>query len=242
MVVIVTGCRDGNLTIPSEPPVACFEAELIPGECAIAYDVVYSAACSSDDVTATDRLVVRWDFNVDGSWDTDFGVISEPVTRPHQRTYNSQFFFVAAEVRDDGGNSTTTTQTVRYPNSFVVPDLIAWSIRALTGEYRSAPTDTVTAGEPFWVLGEETCWRDSNADWGFHSLLVTLNGEVIKEEERNICPGTHTSPCHPAVYFQHSIPTPGTYVLRLALESPELIQESTLTNNEVSSTLVVVPR
>jgi hypothetical protein len=149
---------------------------------------------------------------------------------------------VSAEVRDASGNSTTTTQSVRYPNSFMVPDLIAWSIRALRGQFGSAPTDTVTAGETFWILGDETCWRDSNADWGVHTSTVTLNGEVIDQQDSNRCPGSFTLPCNPTVYFQHSIQTPGTYALRLELGSPELIQESTLANNAASSTLVVVPR
>jgi uncharacterized protein (TIGR02145 family) len=71
------------------------------------------ASPSTDAETAADDLEVRWDFDGDGNWDTDYDVL---------KTFNLQFpspgaVTIILEVKDAGGLTDTTMQTlnIAYP-------------------------------------------------------------------------------------------------------------------------------
>ena len=68
----------------------------------------FDASGSSDKQTAVDDLEVRWDFDGDGSWDTDFDVAKTMVLKyPDPGNYS-----VILEVRDESGLVDSETKTV----------------------------------------------------------------------------------------------------------------------------------
>ncbi len=97
---------DDNNTPTNTAPVASFEVTPLVGQAG--EEFTFDASGSTDAQTATADLQVRWDFEDDGTWDTDFN--TEKVAT---HTYNTEATYIAKlEVKDAGGLTTTTTRQV----------------------------------------------------------------------------------------------------------------------------------
>lgn len=97
---------DDDNTPVNTAPMASFEVTPLVGQAGDEF--TFDASGSTDAQTATADLQVRWDFEDDGTWDTDFN--TEKVAK---HTYNAEATYVAKlEVKDAGGLTTTTTRQV----------------------------------------------------------------------------------------------------------------------------------
>lgn len=100
--VMVLTDKDENNT----PPAASFTVDPAEGYTATVFSV--DASASTDQETATEHLEVRWDWESDGMWDTDFTTAK---TATH--TYElPEVHLITLEVVDEGGLSAIETQQV----------------------------------------------------------------------------------------------------------------------------------
>lgn len=89
------------------PPTACFFVSADSGGTTTIFEV--DASCCTDEEDAVDALWVRWDWENDGVWDTEY---SQTKTASHVYGYTGTKT-LALEVRDTQGMTATTTQTVQ---------------------------------------------------------------------------------------------------------------------------------
>lgn len=105
---------DGGTTGPGYPT-AIFTVS--PQEGNLGTEFQFDASAVSDEETSTEDLVVRWDFNGDGNWDTEY---SNTKTGSYQ--YDTEGTYVPKmQVKDLDGNVSSTTKTVTV-SVFVIID------------------------------------------------------------------------------------------------------------------------
>jgi len=113
--------------VANQPPVACLS--LKPEQGIVQTAFVADAGCSTDDRTPQPKLKVRWDWESDGAWDTDWSVErSASHSYPHEGRQT-----IRAEVADAQGLVGTTAFEV-----LVLPTLS----RVLVGEPAQMPGAT----------------------------------------------------------------------------------------------------
>ena len=109
IAVTLSACKkddDDDPTPTNNAPVASFEVTPLVGE--VGDEFTFDASGSTDAETAVADLMVRWDFDDDGTWDTDY---STEKTGSH--TYTAEATYVARlEVKDAGGLTNQTTRQV----------------------------------------------------------------------------------------------------------------------------------
>ena len=109
----------------------------------------FDASGSSDNEDATDVLQVRWDWNNDGTYDTNY---STTKTTTHQYTIEGSYT-VKLEVKDSEGwvHNTTTIVTVQRPSTVVTfsdasfEALIRVTLNKPTGDITDINLETITA-------------------------------------------------------------------------------------------------
>lgn len=111
-VVALTGLLFEGCVVDEEnfAPTAAFT--VTPNSGSFQTVFVFDASNSADPEDAIDQLQIRWDFNGDGVWDTEW--ISEKI-------YNIQYidesiYIAGLEVKDSKGLTSQTTQTVTVSN------------------------------------------------------------------------------------------------------------------------------
>ncbi|NQT78248.1 MAG: hypothetical protein HQ565_11070 [Bacteroidetes bacterium] len=106
---LFTSCKkddEGDDTPANTAPTASFTLTPETGNIQTAF--LLDASASSDAETPANELLIRWDGNDDGSWDTDYSTIkTATVTYDTEGTYT-----IRLEVKDSGGLTGTTTQQV----------------------------------------------------------------------------------------------------------------------------------
>jgi uncharacterized protein (TIGR02145 family) len=106
---LFTYCKkddEGDDTPANTAPTASFTVDPDTGNTQTAFSL--DASASSDAETPANELLVRWDGNDDGTWETDYSNIkTATVTYDTEGTYT-----IRLEVKDAGGLSGTTTQQV----------------------------------------------------------------------------------------------------------------------------------
>ena len=105
--VLFQGCATEN---DNFPPTASFTVSAYSGNTETIF--VFDATGSSDIEDPTEDLLVRWDFNGDGVWDTDW---------IFEKYYSIQFldemtYTVKLEVKDTQGATDQTTQNIEVNN------------------------------------------------------------------------------------------------------------------------------
>jgi formylglycine-generating enzyme required for sulfatase activity len=118
VVAVVSGCGkdEGTERPQNTAPTACFSVSPAAGMAETAFQV--DATCSSDPQDAAEALQVRWDWEYDGTWDTDY-----TTTKATDHQYaTSGTKTIQLEVKDDGGRTDTETHTVTViaPGNFIL--------------------------------------------------------------------------------------------------------------------------
>ena len=97
---------NGDDTPANTPPVASFTVDPQTGNTQTPFSL--DASGSSDQETPAAELLVRWDGNDDGVWETDFSTVkTATVTYDTEGTYT-----IRLEVKDGGGLTASTTRQV----------------------------------------------------------------------------------------------------------------------------------
>lgn len=162
------GSGDGFLAwLPFyQPPNPAFT--VTPREGNVTETFLFDASSSTDRVDAPAALQVRWDFDGDGNWDTDWlsiGVV-------HGYTYYALGNFTArAEVRNSFGAVALATRSVTVVGVPPVPALTISPNRVRTGEpFVLNASASIDAASPGWPL--EFRW-DVNGDGQWDSAWDT---------------------------------------------------------------------
>ena len=108
LVATIAGCsEDEDTQQPQfEPPAACFTAT--PDSGTVETIFLLDASCTSDEETPAAVLEVRWDWEDDGTWDTEW---STAKVTTHQFTTEGTKT-VRLQVRDTEGLTADTTRSV----------------------------------------------------------------------------------------------------------------------------------
>ncbi len=152
--MIFSGCEkdsgdddnNNNNNNDNKPPVASFTITPHSGDTETVFS--FDASESSDEETATANLQVRWDWNNDGTYDTDY---STTKTADHQYT-NAGSYTIKLQAKDEGDSTATTSKSLTVdpyvdncPDSFV--------------DNRNGKTYTT-------VEIDNQCWMKENLDIG----------------------------------------------------------------------------
>jgi uncharacterized protein (TIGR02145 family) len=147
----------------------------------------FDADACRDPEDLIDQLKVRWDFEDDGVWDTEF-VKEKTATRkyPAAGTYT-----IRLQVTDSGGLTDELTLTITVSAGTNETGLIL-------DKKNNISYGTVKIGSQWWMsenLNEsgtgKTCYRDQSANCLKYGALYTwtgaMNGSIL-ERARGICP------------------------------------------------------
>ncbi|HYV86551.1 MAG TPA: PKD domain-containing protein [Patescibacteria group bacterium] len=106
--IVVVGLSGWTLAqAANQPPVASFV--VTPAQAAIGQSFSVDASGSTDDHTAVSKLLVRWDWENDGTWDTAYTTVK---TATHAYPGVGQKT-IALQVQDQQGATGTTTRVVQ---------------------------------------------------------------------------------------------------------------------------------
>ncbi len=107
IVVLAGGCGSSSPNKPADtPPTACFSATPASGTNQISFQ--FDASCSTDLQDQQESLQTRWDWETDGTWDTEY---STTKTASHSfATVGTKT--ITVEVKDTEGQTNSTTRQV----------------------------------------------------------------------------------------------------------------------------------
>jgi len=102
-----------EVEVTNDAPVAAFSIDPSGGNAVTPF--TFDASGSSDTESALQDLRFRWDFDGDGSFDTDY--LADPVTT--YTYYIAGSFEVELEVADEGGTTATTSQVLEVSEHYL---------------------------------------------------------------------------------------------------------------------------
>jgi hypothetical protein len=238
LLLSLTACTKSTESVPdTTPPHAevFLGVYLLDGSCPARVSFYINPRNSSDNISSNDDLKIRWDFDNDGAWDTEFGAVESIVQhQPHPLPVTS--WMVTCEISDLAGNATVHSESVLLPDWVpVVPDVVAGEIRISVSPFAS--NDTICAGEDFIIFLSRGDWVNDS------SVRVTqkyfIDGEQIDEGS------DHTSYPHPSQCWSSGVTVPGgistlgPHTISVKTELSDGIIETNLENN-VSSCVVYI--
>jgi hypothetical protein len=115
---LISGCGkdEKKPTAPvNDPPMACFAVTPPVGTTETLFSL--DASCAADRQDSSDALMVRWDWEDDSTWDTDWTAVKEATHRYEV----SGRKVVHLEVRDHGGLSAEAHDTLEVTEANVAP-------------------------------------------------------------------------------------------------------------------------
>lgn len=240
-LLVQAGCSDSSApTGDTTPPTFEVYLNVVERDSACPSNIIFYIRPfrGNDNETASDDLKIRWDFDNDGQWDTDFDVFQEmdwfqPDPLP------SGIWSVKSEVVDQAGNSTVHVEALElYPWVPVPPDIIAGSISVTAGSSFKTEVDTLTVGQPFSFSVMRRDWLKP-ADqllglaWYIDDKLVKETTVLTYLPAQPSCVGT-------GIVVDAGIAAPGLIELRVVFDSAGDFAETDEGNNVAVKNVVVV--
>jgi hypothetical protein len=173
---------------------------------------------------------VRYDYDNNGVWDTDY-VPLEVNADYSPMIVSNPIWTARCEVRDEAGNTAEAVASMDLSASDLVPgypDIVAGKITA---------PDTIGVDEPFLVLIAERCWVDSSST--SYKTEMYLDDALWVEQWGLSDPSVGSCSSHGRVGL--SISTLGPHEITVVLEAEDVLAEVDETNNAAQHTIVVVP-
>ncbi len=143
----LTNTNNQAVTIANTAPTASFSVNPATGTVNTVFN--FDASGSSDNEDATDVLQVRWDWNNDGTYDTNYNTAK---TATHQYTLEGSYT-IKLEVKDSEGwlHSNTKIVTVQQPSTVITfsdanfEALIRVTLNKPTGNITDSDLETITS-------------------------------------------------------------------------------------------------
>lgn len=148
-LVIFTACQE------NAPPVAFFNIKPSFGNQDSVY--VFNASLSSDIEDSLDYLRFRWDWENDGSWDTEFSSNQQV----HHKFAFPGIYTISLEVIDQGGLAHTYSQEIKVAG--------AWS-GVFTDPRDKHHYKTIAIGDQVW-MAENLAYQMAEGSWPVGSFI-----------------------------------------------------------------------
>ncbi len=238
--LVLVSCDDSTGPVDdTTAPVA--DLSLSVGErnstCPVAAFFSINPMGSSDDRTDRDELQIRWDFENDGLWDTEYEPLA--VTACHPDPLPVEHWSVRCELRDLAGNTVVHMETIELPAWLPEPpDIVAGSIELQVEVPVRARVDTLVAGQDFTIMA----WR---RDWatpaGQYVRTVFYIDDVAVREVGSFTTYPDPSSCSGHGFVvAGGIATPGIHEIKVVEDARQDISETNEDNNITSREVVVV--
>lgn len=220
------------------PPVADLRLSLWNAEELCPFIAIFAVnpVGSTDDRTDYSFLEVRWDFDDDGIWDSEFGPLDMETWDPEILPVGT--WTARCEVRDLGGNTDQATASMTLPEWLPEPPDIASGQMLLSQTGRGYAPDTLTAGLDFTVIAFRQDWVIPAAQhmmtaFYIDGVLVNETPALTDMPSRGMCPRYRM----PVV---GGIATPGPHELQVVVDAHHEITETDEGNNTTTLQVVVV--
>lgn len=237
LLLSVSGCDPSDEsvgpTVDQSSPTSCFtitHKNFIENHCQ-KYLFTLDASCSLDDMTPTTKLEVRWDYENDGVWDTEY---SENKIIDNYTPVSTTNWSVTCQVRDSAGNTSQSTILFESEDIPVAPDIVAGSI-FIESELGDIVSE-VLVGQKFVIHTRETCLGNF-LDPHF-SIEIKVNGELLDTFNRG-CNGSALNGCGGGGEGYYTLDFPGEYEITSYWDSDNIYNETNENNNSASTTLSV---
>ena len=163
-------------SIVNQPPVASFT--VAPASGTMNTDFVVNASSSTDAEDPSSELLVRWDWESDGTWDTLW--LSEKVAN---HTYTSDgTFVIKLEVKDTGGLADTATQAVVVTNNAPTASFTISPTSGSPGDTfefnasgSSDPEDSLSELLVRWDFNGDGSW---DSDWSTQKTVTYIYNDA----------------------------------------------------------------
>lgn len=192
---------------------------------------------SSDDVTPRDKLLVRWDFESDGVWDTDFEQLAVRLAQPRPLPVDQ--WTVRCEVKDQAGNARILERAIELPEWLPVPDdVIAGAVIVYAQDDPFTAVDTLRVAQPFGVGVWHREWMSTSGlpltvAIYIDGTLARSMGASTSYPDADRCWGAGVS-------IGGGITEAGLHEVRVVLDADGSIAESNEDNNTAVTSIVVV--
>ena len=238
LAVVISACSSSTeLPQDSTPPEAIvhlytYELESIcPGP--VHFGI--SPMQSRDNVSPQAELRIRWDYNNDGTWDTDFQELQAHYPFA-PKPLPVSVWTVVCELKDQAGNTVEHSESLALPDYIPsIPDIIAGEVCV---SVYGADIDTLLVGQRFAMGAKRSAWLSS---FGGHiSTSYFIDGELVAEsieECRYPDPSIFFTPLK---VVENGIGSPGQHELRVVLDSGDQVAETSELNNVSVRQIVVL--
>jgi hypothetical protein len=192
---------------------------------------------SRDNSTETEDLAIRWDFNNDGEWDTDY-VPLEGIWDHEPEPLPVGIWSVACEVKDQAGLASTAVDTLVLPDWVpVVPDVGLGIITVNSGGDPFVHADTLQAGESFRIHAWRTDWLH---DYDTSIVQRLFVDDQLVEELSGSAGYPHLRTCFAVGgRFSDGVFDVGNHVVRVELEILDGPLDTDLSNNSATTSFFI---
>jgi len=223
LAIALGSCEDDDPVAPPPPPERqpCFEMYVLNGD-TCEPQLILDPACLAED-GPLGSLSVRWDWDGDGEWDTNF--LNPFSVRYRPEGFITGFWKARCELKDRVGRITTAADSVDVtPLLPQVPDM---KVRVF--DFPAEPVVGVDYSIPFYYR----CWV---AEGGSSVILRATDGESP--------PVDMTLQCNPELRCLFTLWTitfdkPGRHVVSLFMDPDNVYDEQDESNNVASAILMV---
>jgi len=222
------------------PPSVNVQLSVYPVNSFIPYSFSFYATPrgSSDNHSSFDDLQIRWDFENDGEWDTEFqDMVSISDFVPSVLPVTT--WFVKCELKDLAGNSTVHTEPYLLPEWLPTPpDILAGEIRLFNMNSRTTFGDTLQVGEEFYIALPRQDWLNEE---GLHvTLRYYIDDQFLGENSTSTYYPNPNGGQLPPGFAYEGFQTLGVHEIRVELELSGDPIESNVENNSASRVVFIV--
>lgn len=192
---------------------------------------------SRDTTSPQGALRIRWDFEGDGAWDTDFEPLAVRALEPNPLPVTE--WTVRCEVVDEAGNSRVLDKSILLPAWLPTPpDLIASSLEVRSVDNPPVPVDTLAVNQAFDLAVWHRDWttpagRQFAIGFFVDGTRVGLLGSQTYYPDPSHCESV-------GMRVASGIAVPGTHEIRAVLDYTHAFEEADEQNNTAVWTVVVV--
>ena len=207
--------------------------------CPIAGFFFADPRASRDNATALEDLMIRWDFDDDGQWDTAWKPIA--VQWIELDTPPVQAWTVRAEVQDLAGNVGECVESIALPDWLPdPPDVLAGTIHVYLDSGATTDVDTLLVGQEFEVSVGHRDWVPSPGEtianaFYFDDVLVSSFSLQTGLPSLQRCSAN-------GFVYRTGFADAGVHTIRAVLDVADDLVETNEDNNTSTKTVVVVER
>jgi hypothetical protein len=192
---------------------------------------------SRDAISPQSALRIRWDFEGNGTWDTDFEPLAVRALEPNPLPVGE--WTVRCEVVDEAGNSRVLDKSILLPAWLPTsPDIIATSLEVHSVDTPLVPADSLAVNQAFDVTVWHRDWttpagRQFAIGFFVDGTRVGLLGSQTYYPDPQHCESV-------GLRVASGIGVPGTHEIRAVLDYTHVFGEADELNNTAVQTVVVV--